>query len=75
MACSGHEHSVAVVCGVSSQRWLHDGEMAARWLRDGCEWISRASARISCVWKRVESVACDKGEMAVHLRGMERRAG
>lgn len=28
MACSGHEHPVGVVCGVSSQRWLHDGEMA-----------------------------------------------
>ena len=35
----------------------------------GCEWISRASARISRVRKRVEGVACDEGEMAVHLRG------
>ena len=39
----------------------------------GCEWISRASARISRVRKRVEGVAYE-GEMAVHLRGMERRA-
>lgn len=35
----------------------------------GCEWRSRASARISRVRKRVEGVACDEGEMAVHLRG------
>ena len=33
----------------------------------GCEWISRASARISCVWKRVEGVACDEGEMGVYM--------
>ena len=48
--------------------------MVTRRLREGyemtgCEWISRASTRISCVGKRVEGVACDEGEMAVHLRG------
>ena len=40
MTCSGHEHPVAVVCGVSSHGWLRDGcempasgyEMAMRWL-------------------------------------------
>ena len=47
-------------------RWLRDG---CEWLRDGCEWRSRASGRISRVRKRVEGVACDEGEMAVHLRG------
>ena len=48
--------------------------MATRRLREGyemtvCEWRSRASARISRVRKRVEGVAYDEGEMAVHLRG------
>lgn len=33
----------------------------------GCEWRSRASARISRVRKRVEGVACDEGEMAVYM--------
>lgn len=32
-----------------------------------CEWRSRASARISRVRKRVEGVACDEGEIAVHM--------
>ena len=56
----------------ATRRLREGSEKATRRLREGCEmtgceWISRASARISCVWKRVEGVACDEGEMGVYM--------